>query len=96
MKNRLDIEQQEAQIEKCAKILDMIKYNRRYLFSTISESTKELYISLYGKEYYRQKIEERKKIQNRLICYYAKQVAILSSQPYEVALEIKQTQLSNQ
>lgn len=90
MKHQLNIEEQEAQLEKCAKILDMIKSNRKYMLSKVSESSSRLYVRLHGKAYYENKIADMANIQKRLICYYAKQVAKLASEPYEVAMEIKE------
>ena len=95
MTSQLNLQQQQSQLEKCGKILDMIQWNRKRIFNLIADSSKELYISLHGKRYYQNKIEWHGKIQNRLICYYAKQVAILSSEPFEVAMSIREPKQSN-
>lgn len=90
MEAKLNIETQTAKHEKCLKILDMIHRNRRYMLSDIADSSKDLYVSFNGKKHYEERIRLRKKIQNRLICYYAKEVAKLSAEPFEVAMAIRE------
>lgn len=90
----LNIESQTAKHEKCQAILDMIKYNRNYMLADIRDSGNAILTDLFGKNYYKDRIAFRTKIQNRLLCYYAKEVAKLSSAAYEVALEISKPKQS--
>ena len=93
MSAKLNIETHIAKHEECIKILDMIKRNRNYMLSAIAESVNPFWADLHGKNYYTAKIEMRKKIQHRLLGYYAKKVAAIGSDAYNVALDLRKPQL---
>jgi len=93
---KLSIENHLKQHEDCVKILEMIERNRRYMLSDVSDSCKSIYREIMPNGYYSKKIEWRKKIQARLLTYYAKKVAMIGSESYEVAMEILKPNLSNQ
>lgn len=89
MSAKLNIESQTAKHEKCLKILDMIEMNRRYLISHIRDANTD-FIGSNMKSHYQNLIALRTKIQTRLLLYYAKNIAQLSSQPYEVAIALRE------
>jgi len=94
---KLSVEKHLKQHEDCIKILEMIEKNRRYMLSDMGATNhKSFMLELYGRNYYTERIEMRKKIQARLLTYYAKKVAMIGSESYEVAMEILKPNLSNQ
>ena len=92
---KLSVEKHLKQHEDCIKILEMIERNRRYMLADVSDSCKSIYREIMPNGYYSKKIEWRKKIQARLLTYYAKKVAMIGSDAYNVAIEISQPNKSN-
>jgi len=93
---KLSVEKHLKQHEDCIKILEMIEKNRRYMLSDMGAiNHKSFMVELYGRNYYADRIEMRKKIQARLLTYYAKKVAMIGSDAYNVAIEISQPNKSN-
>lgn len=85
--HKLSIEKHIKSVEELQSILEMIRRNRNYMLSDISDLGKKIYTYHYPKSYFENNIEFRKKIQVRLIVYYAKKLAAISSDAYTVALE---------
>lgn len=92
---KLSIEKHLKAHEDLIKILDMLQLNRRYMFSDISDLSKKLYTDFYPRNYFEKRIEMRKKIQARLLTYYAKKVAMIGSDAYNVAMDILKPISSN-
>lgn len=82
----MNIKQQERQLEKCAAILELIRRNNNYLATSIEVEQALDFLFGCGKK---NNYEMRKKINDRLICYYAKELAKLASEPYECAFKIQ-------
>lgn len=95
MKNRLNIEQHFKHHEDLIKILEMLEKNRRYMLADVSDSHKSIYREIMPNGYYHKKIEHRKAIQARLLTYYAKKLAVVSSDAYNVAMDILKPISSN-
>lgn len=84
----INISEHQKKVEQLSSILYMIERNERYLKSLIRDSQNKIFLSVYGSEYYRLKIALRSKINDRLVCYYAKKLALISSDAYELANNI--------
>ena len=94
--HKLSIENHFKAHEDLIKILEMLEKNRRYMLSDMGVTNhKSFMLELYGRNYYTQRIELRKKIQARLLIYYAKKLAIISSDAYNVAMDILKPISSN-
>lgn len=81
----IEINKQTAQLEKCLRILELIKSNKYYLDCLMRDSKNSMLIFIHGNSYYADRIDTRVKIHNRLTIYYAKNIAKLSSPIYEIA-----------
>ncbi|CAB4183616.1 hypothetical protein UFOVP1106_24 [uncultured Caudovirales phage] len=92
---KLSIENHLKAHEDLIKILEMIQRNRRYMLADISDSSKAIYREIMPNGYYSKKITARKEIQARLLTYYAKKLAIISSDAYNVAMDILKPISSN-
>lgn len=84
----MNIQQQEKQLYKCERILTMIQRNKNYLQSKVLDSTNENLLYIHGASYFEKIITFRSAVHKRLLKYYAKELAKLSSPEWEEAMKV--------
>lgn len=64
------------------------------MLDDIRDSKCLMFQALHGMEYYRVRVAFRRRVHARLVNYYAKNVAAMASEAYEVSLAIREPKQS--